>query len=265
MRARRLAQRLALAALSALLAALLAAALFAVLVPPPPPGAGRRAVIIDSLYEWVPNDELLAFLRGALEKAGYEVSVIKGDGATVDAFRNLTAYELVIIRCHGGYLRPGESLGGRVLSDYAPVVFTGERYSECLPFSCKYYLERLSEEVVRGEFPAGGANVSVFALTPLFFERMRGEFRRGSVVVVASCFGLSGRALADALLGKGAAYFISWDWKVSTQVMDEGLRMLVEEAVVKGRGWSEAVKAVAERLGPDPAGGGILKIVGSGG
>jgi len=32
-------------------------------VPPPPPGAGRRAVIIDSLYEWVPNDELLAFLR----------------------------------------------------------------------------------------------------------------------------------------------------------------------------------------------------------
>lgn len=41
--------------------------------------------------------------------------------------------------------------------------------------------------------------------------------------------------------------------------------MLVEEAVVKGRGWSEAVKVVAERLGPDPAGGGILKIVGSGG
>lgn len=31
--------------------------------------------------------------------------------------------------------------------------------------------------------------------------------------------------------------------------------MLVEEAVVKGRGWSEAVRAVSEALGPDPVGG----------
>jgi len=84
-------------------------------------------------------------------------------------------------------------------------------------------------------------------------------------VVVASCFGLSGRALADAFLGKGAAYFISWDWKVSTQVMDEGLRMLVEEAVVKGRGWSEAVEAVAERLGPDPLGEASSRSSGAGG
>ena len=260
MRARRLAQRLALAAASAGLLALIAFG-FLIALTPPPSGAGKRAVIIDSLYEWAPNDGLTSFLEEALEKAGYSVDVVKGSAATVDAFRNLTSYDVVVIRCHGGYLKPGESLGGRALSDYAPVVFTGEEYSECLPLSCKYYFERLSEEVVRGDFQIGNATVSVFALTPLFFERLRGEFERGAVVVVASCYGLSGRALADAFLGKGASYFISWDWKVTTQVMDSGLRMLVEEAVVKGRGWSEAVKTVSEALGPDPAGGGKLNIV----
>jgi len=35
----------------------------------------------------------------------------------------------------------------------------------------------------------------------------------------------------------------------------------VEEAVVRGRGWSEAVKVIAEKLGPDPFGEGKLKIV----
>ena len=260
MRARRLVRKLALAAASAALLALIAVVVL-IVVTPPPPGAGKRALIIDSLYEWTPNEELLSYLEGSLGKAGYSVDVIKGSSATVDAFRNLTFYDLVVIRCHGGYLKPGESLGGRTLSDYAPVVFTGEKYSECLPLSCKYFLERLSEEVVRGDFQIGNATASVFALTPLFFERLRGEFKKGAAVIVASCYGLSGRALADAFLGKGASYFISWNWKVTTQVMDEGLRMLVEEAVVKGKGWSEAVKDVSRALGPDPAGGGKLNIV----
>lgn len=225
------------------------------------PGGGRRALIIDSLYEWVPNDELLNFLVDALSKAGYEVKVIKGADATVDAFRNITLYDVVIMRTHGGYLKPGDTLGGVTLEDYAPVVFTGEPFSECLPLSCKYYLERLSEEVVAGEFRMGGEEVRVFALTPLFFRKLKGEFRRGAVVILASCYGLSGRLLADALLDKGASYFISWDWKVSPHQMDEGLSLLIEEAVVNGVEWGEAVELVSNKLGPDPWGGGVLKAV----
>lgn len=71
-------------------------------------------------------------------------------------------------------------------------------------------MERL-EEVIRGDFQLGEDMASVFALTPCFFESLEGKFREGSVVVVASCYGLAGRLLADAFLGKGALFSISWE------------------------------------------------------
>ncbi len=258
-------RKLRLLALLAL-AALLLPAVVSLLRPPPLErrGQGRAALVIDALYEWTPNDTLLRSVVEILSRAGYSVRVVKGREATVDSFRNITLYDLVIVRCHGAYFKAGDSLGGRVLADNAPIVFTGEVFTECLPFSCKYFSERLGEEVVRGEFAYGNRTVSVFALTPLFFERLQGGFRRGAVVIVASCYGLTGRLLADALLGKGASVFISWDWKVSPEVMDAALRMLLEEALLKGRGWPEAVEAVDRALGPDPLGGGRLKAVARG-
>lgn len=251
------------AALAAVVAfiALLAVGLLLALLTPPEQVGGRRAIVIDALYEWMPNDDLLNFITRALKGAGYEVLVVRGKEATVDALRNLTQYSVVIIRCHGAHLKPGEVLRGRVLKDYVPVAFTGEPFSECLPFSCKYYLERLGDEVIRGDFNVGGRAVSVFALTPIFFERLRGRFSEGTVFVYASCYGLSGRALADAVLGKGAELFIAWDWNVSLEYVDRGLRMLVEEAVVRGRGWLEAARRVSSELGPDPVGRGVLEVV----
>ncbi|MEM1692400.1 MAG: hypothetical protein QXK45_06995 [Thermofilaceae archaeon] len=38
--------------------------------------------------------------------------MIKGRDATVDAFRNLTAYDVVVVRCHGAYFKASEVLGG---------------------------------------------------------------------------------------------------------------------------------------------------------
>ncbi|MCS7104635.1 MAG: hypothetical protein NZ954_03615 [Thermofilaceae archaeon] len=264
MRLRRFFKGIALALTGALLLTVFALIVVLVFTPPPPQQSRRSALIIDSLYEWMPNEDVIKYMVDALSKVGYEVTVIKGRQADVAAFSNLSLYDLVVIRCHGAYLSPGESLGGRVLSDYAPVVFTGEIFSECLPFSCKYYLERLREEVIRGDFQVGESTVSVFALTPVFFEDMGGNFRKGSVVIVASCYGLSGRTLADVLIRKGVSFYISWDWKVSPHHMDESLKMLVEEALVKGRGWVEAVEVTAGILGPDPLGGGKLKIVAGG-
>ncbi|MEM1908669.1 MAG: hypothetical protein QXT79_04795 [Thermofilaceae archaeon] len=260
-------RKLGLWAAATLLAALLVTLIAVLLTPPrrPSTGVGKSALIIDSLYDWTPNDRLLARLVQTFSDAGYSVKVIKGRDATVDAFRNLTAYDVVIVRCHGAYFKAGEVLGGRVLGDAAPVVFTGEEFSECLPLSCKYYFERLREEVVRGDFQLGENAVSVFALTPIFFEGLEGRFREGSVVIVASCYGLAGRLLADALLSKGVTYFISWDWKVSLEHMDEGLEALVEEAVAKGVGWVKAVENVNNRLGPDPLGGGRLRLVSTSG
>jgi len=220
----------------------------------------RSAIVIDSLYEWIPNDSLLNYLRDALTEAGYNVTVVKGGEATVDAYRNLTSYDLVILRSHGAYFKPGDVLGGSALVDYAPLVFTGERFSECLPLSCRYYFERLSDEVVGGEFQYEGGGARVFALTPIFFRNLKGEFREGAVVVLSSCYGLSGSLLADAFLSKGAAIFISWDWKVSAGTMDEALRMLVELVVKGGKSWAEAATTVSSEVGADPLGGGRLSF-----
>jgi len=77
MRAKRLVRKLALVAASTALLALIAGVVL-IVVTPPPPGAGKRALIIDSLYEWTPNEELLSYLEEALGKAGYSVDVIKG-------------------------------------------------------------------------------------------------------------------------------------------------------------------------------------------
>ena len=223
-------------------------------------GSRKKALILDPLYNWIPNAPLLDNLISLLREAGYSVKVVKGANATVDAFRNITLYDLVIIRSHGGYFEPGDTLGGKTLDDYAPVVFTGEPFSECLPLSCKYYIERLREEVVAGVFSQGSVEVTVFAITPLFFKNLKGTFNEEAVVIVASCYGLAGHMLADAVIDKGARCFISWSWKVTPSHMDAALKLLIKKVVRDGIRWVEAVKEVSREMGADPLGGGMLKI-----
>ena len=91
-----------------------------------------RAVIIDQLYDEMPNENFHLKATEYLETAGYTVDIITTKDITVDYYKNLPSmnYKYVVVRTHGA-----ENTNDVVL-------FTGERYSEE-----KYIQEQLLGQV----------------------------------------------------------------------------------------------------------------------
>jgi len=79
-----------------------------------------RAVIIDQLYDDMPNEEFHIKATEYLETAGYVVDIVTTQDVTVDFYKNLPNmnYKYVVVRTHGA-----ENTNNVVL-------FTGEKYSE---------------------------------------------------------------------------------------------------------------------------------------
>jgi len=208
----------------------------------------KRAVIYDSLHKFIPNDKLLKQLKFLLNSSGYEVDVFIDNNATVENFRRIIDYDLIIIRAHGGFLPKGIEVMNYYLKDHMAFIFTGELYNPG-----KYVLEQRALKIMIGKFRhENGSYTEVFAVSPLFILGLNGAFRKGSVVIIASCYGLTGEALAKSFLTKGASVYIAWPGDVTTEHMDKALYMLLEKVLRDNMSWVEAVKYVNETLGPDP-------------
>ena len=213
-----------------------------------PRESSRRAVIYDSLHKFIPNDRLLKQLKFLLNSSGYEVDVFVDNNATVENFRKIIDYDLIIIRAHGGFLPKGIEIMNYYLKDHMAFIFTGELYDPG-----KYVLEQRALKIMIGKFRhENGSYTEVFAVSPLFILGLNGAFRKGSVVIIASCYGLTGEALAKSFLTKGASVYIAWPGDVTTEHMDKALYMLLEKVLRDNMSWVEAVKYVNETLGPDP-------------
>lgn len=206
------------------------------------PGAGRIALVADSLAEDYPNPGLIDHIARVLREAGYRVEVYYNESVSMELYSRLTGYDVVILRIHGGkavYRGPDGGLH-RING-----LFTG------LPWREEYEPYRASWVATRA-FPYG-SNRAYLAVLPRFFEeRLVGRFRPGSVVVVASCYSLYTRDIADALAEKGLSGFIGWRGPVTVEYMDRALRLLVDKVFLENKTWEEAVGEVNRLLGPDP-------------
>ncbi len=214
-------------------------------------GATKRALVADSLMLDYPNPELIDYIVKVLRDAGYEVDVVLGSDVNMTLYSELTRYSLIILRVHGGkavYRTPEGKL------HKINGLFTGVRWSD-------EYAELKKQWIATRAFPYNSTK-AYLAVLPRFFDLyLKGKFPPNSVMIVASCFSLYTRDIADALARKGLHIFIGWRGAVTLSYMDRALKLLVEKAVKEGLSWREAVEAVNKELGPDPLYNERLEIV----
>ncbi|MCD6428054.1 MAG: hypothetical protein J7L12_00365 [Desulfurococcales archaeon] len=213
--------------------------------------SAHKALVADSLMEDYPNPELIDYIVNVLKKAGYDVDIATSTDVNLTLYSRLTDYSVIILRIHGGkavYKAPDgtiHKLNG---------LFTG------VPWSDKYYELKIKWLATRA-FPYNSTKAYLAVLPKFFDARLKGRFSNDSVMIVASCYALFTREIADALARKGLKVFIGWEGPVTLSHMDLVLRKLVDKVFLENKTWSEAVKEVNEELGPDPIYNDYLKIL----
>lgn len=197
-----------------------------------------KAVIIDQLYDELPNDDFHTKTTQYLEKAGFTVDIVTTKDVTIDFYKNLPKmnYKYVIVRTHGA--ENSEDV----------VLFTGEKYSED-----KYIQEQLfgqvkkaaplleisykvsgnsSNWVVVNETdrylitpanPVDDTRNEFFAISSELVENgMNGKFDN-TVFILGGCNTLSNPSLAKSLIDRGASVVLGWDNAVSNTDNDNAM------------------------------------------
>lgn len=226
-----------------------------------------RAVIIDQLYDEMPNKEFHTKATEYLQSAGYSVDIVTTQDITVDYYKNLPKmnYEFVVVRTHGA----------ENVNDV--VVFTGERYSEEQYISEQLLgqvkkaaplLERMykvsddgsSDWVIVNETyrykvsPANPINESeneYFAISAdLVKHAMKGKFN-DTVFVLGGCNTLSNPSLGQALLDKGASTVIGWDDTVGNADNDQALLRFMDNYLKQQKNLDESIEDVKSVHNPE--------------
>lgn len=203
-----------------------------------------KALIADGLYEDYPNLKVIEEVKKILEDHGYTVEVVVGENVSLDLFRKLTEYNVIVLRLHGGYAEVSRVEGGNITFIG---LFTGLPWEEG-----KYEDLRRRLLVTRGTPFLKPEEKYVAALPKFFKEELKGRFPTYSVVVAASCYSLYRADIAYALFQKGLAYYIGWGSIVTVDHMDKALLLLFKLVYEENLSWPEAVLKVNKILGPDP-------------
>ncbi len=176
---------------------------------PSPIPEGARAAIVDQLYASYPNEEFTTKVTEELEDYGFEVDVYQGDAVTVDLYRNLPGYSLVVFRAHSGLIGPNPR---GLKSPIGTYLFTNEPY-----VAMKHLKEQLNHEVNPAKVAEGYP--SVFAIGPKFVTNgMKGNFD-DAVVIIGGCSALYNDDLAQAFVNRGVSAYLAWDGVLLTWTM----------------------------------------------
>ncbi len=215
--------------------------------------AKGRVLIADSLSIDYPNPELINYIADLFRSKGYEVDIYLGEEVDLSLYANLTSYEIIILRIHGGKAEYRDREGNlRAING----LFTGLKWSD-------EYNELKRNWIATRAFPFNSTEAYLAVLPKFFEERLNGMFVEGSVMIVASCFSLYTLDIAQTLINRGLSKFIGWRDVVVLDHMDNVIKRLVEKVVLEGKNWDQAVLEVNSELGPDKVSNDYLKIVDS--
>jgi len=202
-----------------------------------------KAIIIDQLYNDIPNEELQKTVTKYLNNKGYKVDLVTTDEITVDFFKQLPSmnYKFILFR--------GHALGYGAIEGSASL-FTGEIYDKH-----KYIKEQFLGHVSRGvpsyieEIAERGGraaleNQTYFVVgSTLVDEAMVGQFP-DSTIILAGCDTSKKTVLIDSLLKRGASEVVGWTGLVGDQDNDEMLLRVLQETLVKDVDLKQAVESV---------------------
>jgi len=228
-----------------------------------------KAVIIDQLYDEIPNEKFHQKATEYLEAAGYEVDIFTTQDVTLGFYKTLPEknYKMVVVRTHG----VTDPENGKSL------LFLGERYSEdkyiteqllgnvekAIPFLELQFAQNDEEPsqwvIVNDTYrykitPAKITTTSseeYFAIGPKFVnEVINGRFN-DTIFLLGGCNTLSNPSLAKALVDRGASDVFGWDDVVGDRDNDNTLLFFLEQYLKVGLEREEIMEMMPEYLDPD--------------
>ncbi len=169
------------------------------------------AAIIDSLYVMDDNSYFDKTANATLSNAGYKVNVILGANVTVDSFKNITGYKIIVLRVH-------TAQEGSLI-----VFFTGTQAKDPNQ-DTGYMFEKMMGWVRIGEVDGQ----YFYAVTPTMIAQNTGQTKfENTTVIVDSCYGLAADSMAQAFTGDGASTYIAWNSGVYPQYSDNATLQLL--------------------------------------
>jgi len=230
-----------------------------------------KAVIIDQLYDDVPNDYFNRKATKYLEDAGYQVDFYTTENATVNLFKKLPSinYQFIVMRTH--------AVESNTDGNKSVMIFTGEKYSEK-----KYISEQLMGHLKKGvpilerTFSINEKNSTgwiqinettkmitspvnyveeseeYFLVSPqMIINGMEGTFPN-STVLLGGCSTLKNTSMAESFLKKGASEVVGWSDLVSSSDNDKALLKLLEKILVDEKSTQTALDEIMTDWKSDP-------------
>jgi len=224
-----------------------------------------KAVIIDQLYDDIPNQDFLEKATEYFKVAGYEVDIFTTKQVTVDFYKRLPEmnYKFILVRTHG--LNDD--------TDNNVSIFTGEKYqidhyiqeqllgqikkgaplldlsfqpsqnesSEWVVVNDTYSFLRTPVKIERSETD------EYFLITPkLIDELMVGKFP-GSVIVIGGCKTMANTSFADSLIKRGASLVVGWDEDVGARDNDKILLDILSETLTNNVEIHDAIDSAMQK------------------
>lgn len=200
-----------------------------------------KAAILDGLYDKSFNATWTETMVQYLSNAGYIVDVYRGVNVTIDLFRDIGGYKILILRVHSA-----------VHTDNFLYVFSGEEYTES-----KYVDEQLAG-AVRKAYTFNESEPPYFALNSVFIGKRNPEGLNGTTLIMAGCNGTANPYVVQRFFQEGVKAYISWDGYVNLPHSDEATLRVVKAMCVEGLSPEAAVEKVKREVGPDPTYGSQL-------
>ena len=166
-----------------------------------------------------------------LRDVGLEVDYFPLDKVTVDLYRRLSSYSIVILRVHSGmlddetYLFSSERLTSESIEKYSQYLQDKYLGNACIPSAGEYYI----------------------AVGPSFIRDFSESFHN-SIIVAMGCDSLKTTALAEAFVKRGASVYIGWTHEVTPEGTDNATLKLLKRFFIKNMTVSEAVKGLKDNV-----------------
>ena len=192
-----------------------------------------KAVIVDNLAlmpEASSNKDFVENATKILNEVGMDVDYFPLNDVTVNLYRNLGSYLIVILRVHSGMLGDDTYL------------FTSENIQKIGKYS--QYLGKNKNYLGNACIPATGE--CFIAVGPSFIRDFSENFH-DSVIIAMGCESLKTTALAEAFIEKGASVFIGWTREVTPEGTDNATLQLLRRFFIENKTVSKAVEDLADK------------------
>ncbi|MGI0056832.1 MAG: hypothetical protein ACREAK_05605 [Nitrosarchaeum sp.] len=219
-----------------------------------------KALILDQLYNEMPNEHFQNTAKEYLETAGYEVDIINTDDITVEFYKNLPTmdYKFVVVRSHGVADESNHNEVG---------LFTGEKYS-----TDSYILEQLSGTVKKGTplldltfKPSAQESTNwiktdanqyeltskveiidnsqdeFFVISSKFINESMNGYFSNTIFFLGGCETLAEPSFAKSLIDREASLVVGWDRPISANDNDKIMLRFLQHFLVDKNDIEQAI------------------------